>query len=415
MQNAVVLPSPARLGLSTSTPLPLNPNQNPSPSPQISIPVPNQPSTSTSSSIPAPPLLHHQTPSTLLSLLPPHPRAQFLLLHLSALTTKLFDVSGNRSSWLASYRGTLPTFLPASTLPQEASSASTTKEILSLISSTQSQLSEAITELQEALDLEEAKRKLARETHLKDSAMLAFAKKVKQSEQLLGHLVEDYEDYRKPKKRFKPNSQAEDSGDSYLKLSEILSYAHRISYSTFAPPEFGSGQAPLRGALPPAPQEEQMRASQLYQFADLDVGLPQREETIKPTSVTPSGINFVEPMVDVKAIQGLIVPPPMPSGWKPGMPIEIGDIPSVPPGWKPGDPVPLPHVVEVPAGWKPGDAVVLPKPAEETVPMVQKQIVSNAPEPIQVKFVQLDINPDQDDYSSEYSSDVGSSEEDDEE
>ncbi|KAL4189399.1 hypothetical protein AMTRI_Chr08g165240 [Amborella trichopoda] len=398
MQNAVVLPSPARLGLSTSTPLPLNQN----PSPQISIPVPNLPSTSTSSSLPAPPLLHHQTPSTLLSLLPPHPRAQFLVLHLSALTTKLFDVSG-----------TLPTFLPASTLPQEASSASTTKEILSLISSTQSQLSEAIIEVQEALDLEEAKRKLARETHLKDSAMLAFAKKVKQSEQLLGCLVEDYEDYRKPKKRFKPNSQSEDSCDSYLKLSDILSYAHRISYTTFAPPEFGSVQAPpLRGALPPAPQEEQMRASQLYQFADLDVGLPQKEETIKPTL---SGIDLVEPMVDVKAIQGLIVPPPMPSGWKPGMPIEIGDVPIVPPGWKPGDPVPLPPVVEVPAGWKPGDAVVLPKHAEETVPMVQKPLVNNAPEPIQVKFVQLDINPDQDDYSSEYSSDVGSSEEDDEE
>ncbi|ERN08611.1 hypothetical protein AMTR_s00017p00176980 [Amborella trichopoda] len=105
----------------------------------------------------------------------------------------------------------------------------------------------------------------------------------------------------------------------------------------------------------------------------------------------------------------------MPSGWKPGMPIGIGDIAIVPPGWKPGDPVPLPPVVDVPVGWKPGDAVVLPKPAKEAVPMVQKPIVSNAPEPIQVNFVQLDINPDQDDYSSEYSNDVGCSEEDDEE
>ncbi|KAL6133736.1 hypothetical protein ACLB2K_065970 [Fragaria x ananassa] len=54
-----------------------------------------------------------------------------------------------------------------------------------------------------------------------------------------------------------------------------LSCARRISYTTFAPPEFGAGQAPLPRSLPPAPQEEQMRASQLYNFANIDIGLPK--------------------------------------------------------------------------------------------------------------------------------------------
>ncbi|KAL3531890.1 hypothetical protein ACH5RR_005411 [Cinchona calisaya] len=65
-----------------------------------------------------------------------------------------------------------------------------------------------------------------------------------------------------------------------------------ISYTTFAPPEFGAGQAPFRGALPPAPQEEQMRASQLYSFTDLGVVLPRiddgKEKTIEPLIETPA-------------------------------------------------------------------------------------------------------------------------------
>ncbi|VFQ97550.1 unnamed protein product [Cuscuta campestris] len=61
----------------------------------------------------------------------------------------------------------------------------------------------------------------------------------------------------------------------------------RISYTTFAPPEFGAGPGPLRGALPPAPREEHMRASQLYNFADHDVGLPKTDEGNKEKIVDP--------------------------------------------------------------------------------------------------------------------------------
>ncbi|CAN6809785.1 unnamed protein product, partial [Brassica oleracea] len=104
--------------------------------------------------------------------------------------------------------------------------------------------------------------KVAREVKSKDSSLLAFANKLKEAERVLDTLVDDY---RKLKR-----SKAEDSSSSVtttvssqLTLKDILAYAHKISYTTFAPREFGAGQAPVRGALPPAPQDEQMRASQL--------------------------------------------------------------------------------------------------------------------------------------------------------
>ena len=226
---------------------------------------------------------------------------------------------------------------------------------------------------------------------------------------MLDMLVDDYSDYRRPKRCRLDDDNTEDDDslsttatttvESQLNLSDILSYAHRISYTTFAPPEFGAGQAPLRGALPPAPQEEQMRSSQLYNFASLDVGLPK---------VVESNEKSVEPMIEPPAPQPIESNPlanlasilhpniMVPSGWKPGMPVELpSDLPVPPPGWKPGDPVPLPPLASIP----------LPRVGEQ-------QLRSKPPEPIQVRPVQLDII-DQDDDSSDYSSDEGSSDDDD--
>ncbi|KAL7251716.1 hypothetical protein ACSBR1_013551 [Camellia fascicularis] len=129
--------------------------------------------------------------------------------------------------------------------------------------------------------------------------MLSFANKLKEAERILDILVDDYSDYRRPK-RSKSEDDTDDSCtttiSTQLNLSDILSYAHRISYTTFAPPEFGAGQAPLRGALPPAPQEEQLRASQLYAFANLDVGLPKSAETKEKT---------IEPFIEAPPAQQL--------------------------------------------------------------------------------------------------------------
>ncbi len=47
----------------------------------------------------------------------------------------------------------------------------------------------------------------------------------------------------------------------------VLTYAHKLSYTTFAPPGFEPGKTALGNFRPPAPQEWQMRMSQLHRFA----------------------------------------------------------------------------------------------------------------------------------------------------
>ncbi|XP_054784681.1 mediator of RNA polymerase II transcription subunit 4 [Prosopis cineraria] len=398
-----IVQSPARLGLT-------NPN-----SPSIQNPTPPK--------LPPSQSLHHQphqqptsnAPSpALLSLLPPLPRAQALLLQMASLASKLFEVSPNRSLWLT-FRGSLPNFLSSQTQPASStsveSSPSSTKEILSLFTSLQTQIFEAVAELQEILDLQDAKQKVAREIKAKDAGMLAFANKLKDAERVLDILVDDYSDYRRPKRLKSGESNEDDSLNSttvstQLKLSDILSYAHKISYTTFASPEFGAGQAPLRGALPPAPQEEQMRASQLYNFADLDIGLPKvvetKEKTIEPFIEPPPPQPVqTNPLANLTAIQGLLPPNfTIPTGWKPGMPVELPvDLPiKPPPGWKPGDPVPLP----------PMDSLNVPVFNEQQVrPHVP---LHKPPEVIQVQPVNLDLGGSD---SSDYSSDEASSDDED--
>ncbi|KAJ8899654.1 hypothetical protein K2173_019350 [Erythroxylum novogranatense] len=402
-----IVQSPARLGLT-------NPNspslQNPTP-PRFPSSQQHHSTTATTTTT----TLHPPTSSTssaLLPLLPPLLRAQSLLLQMASLASKLFDVSSNRSHWLSAFRGSLPTFLSSSAVPPPPvdSSPTSTKEVLAIFTSLQSQLFEAVAELQEILDLQDAKHKISREIKSKDSSLLNFANKLKEAERVLDMLVDDYSDYRRPKRAktlLASDTEATDTTvASQLKLSDILSYAHRISYTTFAPPEFGAGQAPLRGALPPAPQDEQMRASQLYNFADLDIGLPKttetKEKTIEPIIELPPPLPTVATEanpLNFAAIQGLLPPNiTVPSGWKPGMPVELPtDLPPPPPGWKPGDPLP------------PLESLPAPRVLEQRL---QPPAVHKAPETIQVRHVQIDIL-DQDDDSSDYSSDDGSSDDDD--
>ncbi|XP_031249973.1 mediator of RNA polymerase II transcription subunit 4 [Pistacia vera] len=419
MLQPQIVHSPARLGLT-------NPN-----SPSLQNPTPpkfpssshqfHHHSTATSASTTATPNPAPTTStttcnsSTLLSLLPPLPRAQALLLQMASLASKLFDVSPNRSLWISAFRGSLPTFLSSQIQSQPPppleSSPSTTKEIISSFTALQTQLFEAVAELQEILDLQDAKQKIAREVKSKDSSILAFANKIKEAERVLDILVDDYSDYRRPK-RVKLEDGEDESDDSCtttvasrLNLSDILSYAHRISYTTFAPPEFGAG-GPLRGAMPPAPQEEQMRASQLYAFADLDVGLPKTVETkektieaiIEPPPSQPADVNPLANLAGLLPSNFTV-----PSGWKPGMPVELPkDFPLMPPpGWKPGDAVPLP----------PLDAISVPRIDEQPMRPIPPQGLHKQPETIQVRHVELDIL-DQDDDSSDYSSEEGSSDDD---
>ncbi|OAY42617.1 mediator of RNA polymerase II transcription subunit 4 [Manihot esculenta] len=407
-----IVQSPARLGLTNPT----------SPSLQNN-PPPKFPSSSSQ----LPPPHHHQqqqhppnpsaaTSSALLPLLPPLRRAQSLLLQMASLSSKLFEVSPNRSLWHSTVRGSLPTFLSSLTQsmppPPLESNPSSTKEILSLFTSLQTQLFEAVAELQEILDLQDAKQRIARDIKSKDTALLNFANKLKEAEGVLDVLVDDYSDYRRPKRAKSKSSEDDDVSNttvaSQLDLSDILSFSHRISYTTFAPPDFGAGQAPLRGALPPAPQEEQMRASQLYAFADLDVGLPKKVETKEKTIEAiiepppPPQPAETNPPANLATFQGLLPPNfTIPPGWKPGMPVVLPtDLPPPPPGWKPGDPLP------------PLESLPIPRMVEQQLQPVAPQGLHKPPETIQVRHVQIDI-VDQDDDSSDYSSDDGSSDDED--
>ncbi|KAL7220370.1 hypothetical protein ACSBR2_013284 [Camellia fascicularis] len=252
---------------------------------------------------------------------------------MASLASRLFEVSPNRSHWLSAFRGSFPTILSSQTQSitpvQPDSSPFTTKEILSLFTTLQTQLFEAVAKLQEILDLQDAKQKVACEIRSKDSAMLSFANKLKEVERILDILIDDYSDYRCPKR----------SNQKMIRM--IL--------------------APLRGALPPAPQEEQLRASQLYAFADLDVDS--------------------NPLANLTGIQGLIPPNfVIPSGWKPGMPVELpSDLPMMPPlGWKPGDPIPLPPLDTLPIAGRIEEQQPRPIPA---------QGIPKVPEPVQVRHI----------------------------
>ncbi|KAL1832576.1 hypothetical protein DCAR_0102598 [Daucus carota subsp. sativus] len=395
LQN-VPIQSPARLGL---------PNPNSPAPPKFSSSQIVQSHHSHQQSNTAGAVVTTTSPA-LLPLLPPLPRAQSLLVQMASLASRLFEVSPSRAHWLSAFRGSLPSFLSSQTqtlapVPLDASPSSA-KEIIALFTTLQTQLFEAVAELQEILDLQDAKQKIIREIRVKDSAVLGFANKLREAEQVLDELVDDYSDYRHLKRAKLDGGDDETYTTSVatrIKVNDILSYAHRISYTTFAPPEFGAGQVPLRGALPPAPQEEQMRASQLYAFADLDVGISKtvedNETMIEPLIQSPATQPSESALANMATMQGMIPPNfVIPSGWKPGMPVELPIIP--PPGWKPGDPVALPPFDSIS-----GPSLVDEQPAR---PIIAPGI-SKAPEPIQVRHVQLDIEDDSDYTSDEASSD----------
>ncbi|XP_047048467.1 mediator of RNA polymerase II transcription subunit 4-like [Lolium rigidum] len=409
------MPSPARLGMTVSSPS-LPPNQSPA-NPTSSPPQANPSSSSAAavaSGAAAPTLT---TSASLLPLLPPLPRAQSLLHLMSSLASNLFELSPNRAAWISAYRGSLPNFLAPSSAsaapPPLPAPVSTTKEAMSMLTSLQTQLFETVAELKETLDLQDARTRLAREARAKDAALLAFAKKLREAHHVLDRLVDDYDDYRRDAKRPRGAAAVDEpepasNGDfgaslhSKLKLDDILTYAHRISYTTFAPPEHGAG-LPLRGALPPAPQDNEMRMSQLYQFADLDVGVPKKllESKEGGTAETESAPLFVPPPDEPRPS---MLPITVPAGWSKGLPKDLlPDIPLPPPGWKPGDPIEL-----LPGGILPG---VKPDEPRLGVPMPVWPMLPRD-QPIQVAAVSLDIANSSS--SDEYSSDVGSSDEDDE-
>lgn len=271
----------------------------------------------------------------------------------------------------------IPSFLVGATIPPEGQAAVTTKEILAILENHQALLVEAVAELSDLQELEQEKQQIAAEIASKDSVLRAFTKRVRDAQQVLESAVEDMAELKRAK-----------VGTS-VPVAELVSYAHRISYTTFAPPEYASGVNPLRGALPPAPQDEQMRASMLYHVHELDLGFTK--------AFAPVSSPLAPPEVENEAGK---VEPVMPAGWQPGMPVQLpSDLPPMPAGWKVGDPIPLPPGLEMPpllpsAGLRPKMPVM--------------------PATIHVPHVTLDLNPElEEDLSSEYGSGSDSEEDDD--
>lgn len=336
----------------------------------------------------------------------PQSRARILLQDMASLTDRLVKVAGDRKGWQQAghVKTTLPSLLSGETVAPPEGAAATTKEILSLLESHQFLLFEAVAELggmQEPGQLD--KQQIGgggggTGSNNKGSALRAFAKRVRDAEQVLESTLEDMAEFKSAR-----------LGTS-MDVQELVSYAHRVSYTTFAPPEYASGLVPLRGALPPAPQDGQMRASLLYQAHELDLGLPKSTAPALSPLVPTDGAGQMA--VEASGPAHLEPPPvpAVPAGWQPGMPVQLPtELPPMPIGWKIGDPIPLPPGLDMttfPPGWKARDVSQGPASLRPKAPP--------APALIHVPHVQLDLNPElEEDLSSEYGSESNSDEDND--
>ncbi|BDA44982.1 probable mediator of RNA polymerase II transcription subunit 4 at C-terminar half [Coccomyxa sp. Obi] len=101
---------------------------------------------------------------------------------------------------------------------------------------------------------------------------------------------------------------------------DIITYAHKLCYTTFAPPGYQAGVTDLRHFRPPMPQEWQLRASQLHQFAGVKMGGSKEQEITADVAGSVQGTVSAAPAVPDGEV--------------------LADLPPMPPGWKPGDPIP---------------------------------------------------------------------------
>ncbi|KAL0036660.1 hypothetical protein WJX79_004582 [Trebouxia sp. C0005] len=104
-----------------------------------------------------------------------------------------------------------------------------------------------------------------------------------------------------------------------LDLRAVLQYAHKIAYTSYAPLGHDPNQPLPPNFRPPSPQEWQLRASQLHQFqaeCDQKKAQEQADSRAMPSEANQRASSGVHPQLP----SGLKLPP-MPKGWKPGMPI----------------------------------------------------------------------------------------------
>lgn len=110
------------------------------------------------------------------------------------------------------------------------------------------------------------------------------------------------------------------------RVRRTLRYAHRLSYSTHAPPGYQMGM-PLGPYKPPAPQEWQMRFSQLHEYAakhgarfdgqGAAAGQQQQQAAAAALEDPASAVLAALAGLGLQLPPGFHPPPP-PPGWQPG-------------------------------------------------------------------------------------------------
>ena len=183
-----------------------------------------------------------------------------------------------------------------------------------------------------------------------------------------------------------------------VSAKDVVDYARRISYTTFAPIGYEPG-APLFGIVPPAPQDEHFAASHLARHAAV---VKQREASRVADAIVVEEARKAAVAGDMPPLETVIA---LLSRWKPGEPWPPG-IPPPPPGWKPGDPL---HIGAASAS-APGAKKTEPeKPKQKVDEKAEHDAAPAPPKPRKVvPFVQLDLNPDMDDASDEFEEVSGS-------
>lgn len=192
-----------------------------------------------------------------------------------------------------------------------------------------SKLHNYVAQLGEHQKFQEKLAQLSREMAAQDEQILELATNLKTVEHDLHKNIQNEASHIETIK----NSAAHGG----ISAPDIVSYGHKISYTTSAP----AGWAPSTVAVfkPPAPQEEQVRTGLLYaKLPDHILKHFGIEETNKTHTNMPDAQNngapeeqaSTPPQIDFQKIN---IPLP-PKGWKPGDQISI---PLPPKGWKPGD------------------------------------------------------------------------------
>ena len=187
--------------------------------------------------------------------------------------------------------------------------------------------------------------------------------------------------------------------DGPVSASDVVDYARRISFTTFAPAGYVSG-APLHGIVPPAPQQEHFHASSLSRHA---AEVKARDEARAAREKVAAEAREAAMTGEAPPVETIIK---LLSAWRPGQPWPAGVPP--PPGWRPGDPLTIGSTPDRPPKASEGQGQGQGQGQGGAVPAADGAAAGGAERrgPVKVvPFIQLDLNPDMEDAGDDFGSD----------